>query len=579
MSKKTAVLSRKGISASSVLALGAILSWNAVAQSKTVEPHELRTIRYQGLIALQLTTNEGKINIYLPDGLREGDAFSGTLESLGLVSSSATLDYTLELGGQHATVKDGAFHWKLPAKTDGHMRLRFADRKGNELAVTELPILRASDAKREPLPGADQLHLPAMVQAGAGVPLFGPLDGDSSTTSVEIGGEQLRILAELPGKAIAEGPEKQLGVTPYVVKKGSLQAQGKARVIKIDQSLPPIAQQNGKLGKWHVRITGLAGVRENVPLKFEIALPQTGFFEPTPPYEYFISETQYRFVLPKEVRKDGSFATERTIMRLVEGRLNASATLVIPQDLHELVDMVLRTPRENYSKMPEQEHAEALKPYGENVKPVLADFLADPNMSYEAVNVLSLAEERGARWVIPRLTEMSGQPLDGSLRIYSDMALQDPAFPYKKELRAATLKLVAQIQLPAAIYALGKTGSAEDIPLLEAVYRGAQGGANRFAEEASQAALARLGVKEHIDNLAKKIITPGNFWSQDVGRAVYADRPELIPALCQHIHDQAHWYGDYGVDPAGEAINAIIAIKHKQIKEGEVAAVCEVSLP
>ncbi|MGC2419982.1 MAG: hypothetical protein WA434_19730, partial [Candidatus Acidiferrales bacterium] len=116
----------------------------AKAQAPVIPPHELQVIQGRGLIVYRLTTNEGIIIVTLPDGLKEGDEFLGSLEMLGTVSSTATLDYRIALGDQRARVKDGTFHWKMPENLDGYARLRFLGFHGEEIAATDLPILSAS---------------------------------------------------------------------------------------------------------------------------------------------------------------------------------------------------------------------------------------------------------------------------------------------------------------------------------------------------------------------------------------------------------------------------------------------------
>ena len=287
----------------------------ATAQAPVIPPHELQVIQGRGLIVYRLTTNEGIIIVALPDGLKEGDEFSGSLEMLGTVSSTATLDYRIALGDQRARVKDGTFHWKMPENLDGYARLRFLGFHGEEIAATDLPILSASGSSGPPMPNPDQLHLPAMVQAGATLPVFGPLDGDLRTTSVQIGGQNLRVIAEMPGHAIVDGPKDLAGVAPYEIKNGAIEAKGETRVIDIDQSFPPVSQRNGKTGKLKVRVTGLEGITQSVPIRFEIEFPQiTGFLDST---------LQNHSIEPREVKADGSYSTSRTIMRLVTGPLDA----------------------------------------------------------------------------------------------------------------------------------------------------------------------------------------------------------------------------------------------------------------
>ncbi len=559
----------------------------AKAQAPVIPPHELQVIQGRGLIVYRLTTNEGIIIVTLPDGLKEGDEFLGSLEMLGTVSSTATLDYRIALGDQRARVKDGTFHWKMPENLDGYARLRFLGFHGEEIAATDLPILSASGSSGPPMPNPDQLHLPAMVQAGARLPVFGPLDGDLRTTSVQIGGQNLRVIAEMPGRAIVEGPKDLAGVAPYEIKKGGIEAKGETRVIDIDQSFPSVSQHNGKTGKLKVRVTGLEGITQSVPIRFEIAFPQTGSFEPDMKRRASVSPQLDLFIEPKNVRADGSYSTERTVIRFVDGPLDASATLAIPEDLRDLVGDVLREPQQNYRILPWQEHFEALKPYGDAVLPVLAGFLAPQKdgQDYDALNVLFLYGEKAAPFVIERMPQMGGQSLGMVENAYTQMALDNPDFRYRKELLSTITDLAAEGDWN-AIYCLGKIGSQDDVPLLESVYRQTVGiPSGDLTRKASEAALARFGVKQYIDNIAKELAMPVKVAQDETsfrnatGRATYADRPELIPSLCSHLHDRSWDFGDYGVYPAADARAAIVAIEHKGMTQEQLDALCKASAP
>jgi hypothetical protein len=559
----------------------------AVAQKQTATSYDLQvSTPERGLLVLRLTNSQGTIVVYLPDGVREGEPFSGTFSLIGTVSSTATLDYSLELGEQHAKLKDGAFRWRMPEKTEGHVRLRFTGH-GEELAVTELAVVQASQPVEVPLPGGDKLHLPAMIQSGLTFPVFGPLDGDSSTTSVEVAGQELQVLAEVPGKAIVSGPNNLAGMAPYEIKKGAIGGKGETRVVNIEQKFPSPPQRNGKTGRIKVRVSGLAGVTEDVPIKFEIVPRQYAQFQPTMQSEYLLSPEQLRFIEPKEVKKNGSYSTQRTITRIFPGPMSVSVHLVIPQTLRDLVEIVLRTPQRNSSKREETEHAEDLKPYGDAVLPVLADLMVtgEAREQHAAYTTLFALGIKAAPRVIARIPQMYGQPLSMALDDYTRMALTDSLFPYRKELRAAAMDLIKHGDswaTAAAIQTLGKIGTEDDIPLLEEVYHRASRSDPQIevVRDSSNAALARLGVKKNIDNIARQLEIPvkapfdSTAFRFLVQHAAYANRKELVPYLCLHIHDPSWSYGDVGVYPAGEAVSAILEIE-KPIRIEQVGTVCK----
>jgi hypothetical protein len=62
-----------------------------------------------------------------------------------------------------------------------------------------------------------------------------------------------------------------------------------------------------------------------------------------------------------------------------------------------------------------------------------------------------------------------------------------------------------------------------------------------------------------------------------IERAVYADRKELVPYLCLHIHDPGKSFGDTGTYPGGDAMAAIVSIEHTQMTVDQIEVVCKAS--
>lgn len=215
------------------------------------------------------------------------------------------------------------------------------------------------------------------------------------------------------------------------------------------------------------------------------------------------------------------------------------------------------------------------------VLPALAEFTQHPGLGYDALTLLFQSPDHGAQWVIPRLSGMmvGGQPLEMAMRLYTRMALANPNFSHKDELRSQILRLVDK-RSSEAIYALGSFGTAADIPLLESIYEESKGREDlEYPAIASEAALARFGVKKHIDNIARQIATSAQWRLYALPSAVYSDRAELIPALCKHINDPAHWCVDYGDNPGGDARRAIMSLQHKSITDDLIKLLCKATAP
>ena len=112
-----------------------------------------------------------------------------------------------------------------------------------------------------------------------------------------------------------------------------------------------------------------------------------------------------------------------------------------------------------------------------------------------------------------------------------------------------SVSLPTGTSLPAVILALSK--SPRVLPV-----HGVPSGASDFT--------SRLGVKQTIDNIGNELEAAARKPLDDttyrfvIERAVYADRKELVPYLCLHIHDPGKWFGDTGTYPGGDAMAAIV---------------------
>jgi hypothetical protein len=332
----------------------------------------------------------------------------------------------------------------------------------------------------------------------------------------------------------------------------------------------------------------LAGIRQNTEIKLKIVTPTVVSIAKDPPISFGPHNLEYIFIRPEDVRKDGTYAAQRTLWGLQQGAIEMRANVVMPPTPHEVVEQILRTPRVDFSKMPAQEHAEALKSLGEETPPLLAEFLTGaPDLAYEALQAMLLDPDRAAPLVITAIPGMHGQPKELALDAYTRSARDNPAFPYRRELHDAALSaltpggyLSADV---AAVRALGVVGSESDFPILEQVYRSQsdERSGNAIIRDASEAALARLGSQPYIANIKPQLsvvvknTADAAVFERGAKSAVLTDNKDFIPLLCAHLHDPSWDFGDYGVSPSETAELAIDALLHKRIDAKGVEAECQ----
>ncbi|MFZ0138397.1 MAG: hypothetical protein WAK89_15125 [Candidatus Sulfotelmatobacter sp.] len=559
----------------------AIFPLQASAQSAPpAAPYGLKVTNRPGLLIVLFQTQQGSVRAYLPDTLLPGEPFSGTVEAPPQGASSAPSGYFLQLDDQQVMVKDRTFHWTAPADA-GTIPLRLKDFQGTELGHFDLLV---NLAPRQPARIPEQFRVPDLVQSKNPIPILGPFDGNSASTSVELGGVTAEVLTEVPGKAMVLCSADLTGPVLYEITKSARKSEAETRVLSVRLGQVPESLKNGKRYKFQLSVSGLAGIRQNTEIKLEIVTPTLVSIAQDPPISYFPHDLEYFFIHPDEVRKDGTYVTQRALQGIQQGAIEILANVVMPLTPHEVVEQILRTPRVNFSKTPAQEHAEALKSLGEDRLPLLAEFLTgDLDLSYEALQTMLLDPDRAAPLVIAAIPKMSQQPLEIALGAYARSAHDNPAFLYRRELHDAALGVLERGASTAAVNALGVVGGESDFPILEQIYRSQsdERSGNALIRDASEAALARLGSQTHIANIKAQLSVvvkntgDAAIFERGVRSAVFTDNKDFIPLLCAHLHDPSWSFGDYGISPAGTAEMAIFALLHKPFNAEGAEADCQ----
>jgi hypothetical protein len=561
------------------------LPLHTIAQPETpVTPYGLKVSSQPGLLIVMFQTQQGGVRAYLPDKLVPGEAFSGTVEAPPEGASSAPSGYLLQLADQQVVVKDRTFHWTVPAG-GGTIPLLLKDFRGTELGHVDLFVSLVP----HPQPSiSEQFRVPDVVQSKTPIPVLGPFDGNSASTSFKLAGIPAEVLTEVPGKAMVLCSGDLTGPVRYEVSKSSHKSEAETRVLSVRITGLPTSFKNGKRYKIQLIVSGMAGIKQNTEIKLEIVTPNMVSIEAFPPLAFRPHDLEYIYIRPEEVGKDGTYSTRRTLRGIQSVPIQLLANVGMPLTPHEAVEQILRTPRVNLSTKPGQEHAEALKPFGEETLPLLAEFLTgDFDLSYEALQTMLLDPDRAAPLVLTAIPRMQGQPGEIALEVYTSAARDNPAFPHRRELHDAAFSAVTRggYLSPdmAAVSTLGIVGSESDFPILEQVYQSQSDSrsGNALIRNASEAALARLGSQPHIANIKQQLSVvvkntgDAAVFEQGAKSAVFTGNKAFIPLLCAHLHDPSWNYGDYGDSPSDVAELAIDAILHKPFDAKGVEAECQ----
>ncbi len=496
----------------------------ASAAAAPVTPYALKVETGPGLIAITFALQGNQARVYLPDDVAAGERFSGALEGQP--------NYVVELAGQQALVRAGAFHWSMPARQPGEfVPIILRDLRGRELARASVPVAA-------PQTVVAVFRFPKVVQGGSPAAVLGPFDGDSRGTHFEIAGEAAQVLAESVRKIVVRAPEKPVGMTTYALRKGALEKQGSVRSVSIET-------KQADDSNIAIAVRGLDGLEDQVALKLD---------------------RDYIFIRPADV-KAGGYDTRLPLLGIEADVAGMEARLIFPQTSYDEVGLILHTP-------PRAEHAQALRSLSFDPIPILVEFLTDYDLGSDAAYAMLAADpERGLSLLLASMPK-TGANIQriGFMWFVGHAGLTAKA---RSEAHAAALRVLA---LPSsgseavelALHTIGLSGGAEDLPLLEQHYQYRSGWSGRWRiQDASEAAMVRLGSREHLEKIRAELAAPlppqptpeqAVLAGQLLQKAGFTGQAALVPAICPHLADPAVVDIDVTWDPKLSAMVALNAI-------------------
>jgi hypothetical protein len=521
--------------------MAAICAWAAAGFAQItpgqVTPYGLTVETGPGLIAVTFTLQFSQVRVYLPDDVASGEKFSGALEGQP--------NYVVELAGQRAGVREGAFSWTMPGLLSGaspsgeFVPLVLRDFRGREMARASIPVAAKRDL-------SSTFRLPKFVNAGSPATVFGPFDGDADSTRFSIGGQPAQVLAESVRKVVLRAPEQALGLVPIVMNKGDIEKSGSLRSLRIETDRPDKATIA-------VSVKGLDGLQDEVALKLD---------------------SDYIFIRPTDVTATGEYQARLALLGIESNVAAMEARLVFPQTPRDEVGLILRRPRLNRGSDVALERSQVLKSLDFDAFPLLESFLTDYDVGSDAAYAMLATDEPRALGVLFRSMPGSGPNIQriGFLWFVSHYVKVDRPAP---EARAAAIRVLmapasSSETVELALHTMGLTGSADDLPLLEQHYRYSNGWSGfRRTQDASEAAMARLGSRAHLEHIRAELATavperptPDQAVRlvQVLEKAGFAGQTELLPVVCPHLADPAITDIDITWDPKLSAMAALNAI-------------------
>lgn len=245
----------------------------AAGPARAGEAGRARLDRGPGILAVTFALPEGNVYLNLPDDLAAGDTISGTLvrEPAGRTPAERSANgeklgrCAVNLAGSRASVAGGFVRAELSA-TAREASAELLDAKGRAAASIRIPLAAPAAGLASARGRAARLKLPTRALAGNRVRAAGAFAGDLSATSVRVGGQPARIVAESPRQCIFESPASPAGPTTIEVSEGRTACRGPFRNVGLKMTSPRTDLLRGEHTTVTVELSGLEGLAEPLEL-------------------------------------------------------------------------------------------------------------------------------------------------------------------------------------------------------------------------------------------------------------------------------------------------------------------------
>ena len=541
-------------------------------------PHDWYEVRVEQQSPIQIitfTTDDGPVRIVLPEHIVGGEWFYGTVELPSEGASTAPQSYVLQFGGQSAHANQRGFSWKAPeVAADTDVVLLVSDFRG--VRVAQVVITVQARAPADETDGT--LYIPKIVQSGHAMVVSGTFDGKGTNVSLSVGNTPSDLLAQTTRRSVFKVPPRLLGNTNYVFTQSGQAHTGTLRCVAIEKKMSATSLLNARSAPYQLVVRGLQGMDREVTIELRILTPTLATFGPVQvspkdlsgePAQiiYFQHFAETIYIQPSWLHKDGTFTINRVLNGIQPGRIRVDASLLIPASVEDEVALVLNMPRQNFSDLPGQAHANLLRRrYGDQAMPLLEAVLDRQPDFGEAVDAMLYLDMDAATPAIFRaISRKPNYNWDFALGWYMKKIGQEPNYRFRDGLHAAAAQIIESKPTDTAVQALVLTGSKADLPLLEHAY--AIPDLHPVIRNMVEAALGRYDYDPALRAIEQKLSVvigqtpPGQDFTWATQEAAFTHSPRLIPFLCRHLRDRSWDFGDYNVSPASDAAAALEEIR------------------
>ncbi len=334
-----------------------------------------------GLRSVAVENDEGRVTVKIPDDIRTGDKISGTLVTEPKGATKEEQDANLAAlrkrrlrlmlaKASGSTAPNDAIALSVPLSGGDTSTVKTTPKQGNTMRIeftvggqpgltvddsaikalvpidiipTSAPKLPSTDSppvkkpgdvsfdeisyRRVPLTRDDKpFVVPTLAQTGRPMRITGLFDGDSSNTIAKLGENPADIIAESPRTSILESPAT-VGPVMLSINENGRRVSSTIRNVSVNLSAPKTSLMKGERTVMTVRVEGLNGISESVPLTLRssgVITMEGGPF-------------QRLTIAPSQISSSGSFTMTRGITGIAAGGWGATATVIVrPFDVNLL---------------------------------------------------------------------------------------------------------------------------------------------------------------------------------------------------------------------------------------------------
>ena len=308
-----------------VLSLISLVAATFVLSQRTFGQADMVTAG--GLVTTTLKTPQGVIQVNLPDEM--SGPLSGSIRAFPLGQTTEekarnleTLNtYAIRMEDRNTPVASGLIQRIIPA-SQKTVNVIFLDQAGRELGRAAPPVFQPAAPYCLDLT-ARRIIVPSVAQAGRPLEIraLGLFDGDSTTTTVKLNGQQAPVLAESNRKTVIECPANVAGPAQVEVSKNQSEIHGTVRFLGVSLNAPKLDLRTGEQTTLTTEIRGLKDLQQDVSFRLQNQTPAV--------VQLAGGDNQNITIRPPEVQGD-VYTCTRVVTGKQQGAFNLSATVQDP---------------------------------------------------------------------------------------------------------------------------------------------------------------------------------------------------------------------------------------------------------